>query len=161
MRAGAQAVQLFDSWVGSLSPQDYVSHVQPHVRGILQDLETTGVPVIHFGTNTTSLLELQRQAGGTVLGCDWRLPLGEAWKRIGHDRAIQGNLDPLLLCAPAEVATERAGAVLAQAAGRPGHIFNLGHGIIPETPVDTVKAVIDYVHSRPISELSAQGMTDA
>ena len=80
-----------------------MSHVQPHVRGILQDLETTGVPVIHFGTNTTSLLELQREAGGTVLGCDWRLPLGEAWRRIGHDRAIQGNLDPLLLCAPPEV----------------------------------------------------------
>jgi uroporphyrinogen decarboxylase len=156
VRAGAQAVQLFDSWVGSLSPDDYRSHVQPHVRGILQDLETTGVPVIHFGTNTTSLLELQRDAGGTVLGCDWRVPLGEAWKRIGHDRAIQGNLDPLLLCAPAAVATERAGAVLAQAAGRPGHIFNLGHGIIPETPVDTVKAVIDYVHSRPISELAGR-----
>jgi uroporphyrinogen decarboxylase len=150
VEAGAQAVQLFDSWVGSLSIQDYVEHVQPHVRHILRDLETTGVPVIHFGTNTSTLLEAQRDAGGTVIGVDWRVPLGAAWERIGHDHAIQGNLDPLLLCAPREVAERRARAVLAEAAGRPGHIFNLGHGIIPETPVDTVKAIIDVVHSVPL-----------
>jgi uroporphyrinogen decarboxylase len=150
VKAGAQAVQLFDSWVGSLSPVDYRAYVFPHVQGILRDLETTGVPVIHFGTNTATLLEAQREAGGTVIGVDWRTPLDEAWRRIGHDRAVQGNLDPLLLCAPREVAEQRARAVLAEAGGRPGHIFNLGHGIIPETPVDNVKAVIDVVHSIPL-----------
>lgn len=151
VEAGAQAVQLFDSWVGSLSPVDYREHVFPHVQGILRDLETTGVPVIHFGTNTATLLELQREAGGTVIGVDWRTPLDQAWRRIGHDRAVQGNLDPLLLCAPREVAERRARAVIAEAGGRPGHIFNLGHGIIPETPVDNVKAVIDAVHAIPLS----------
>jgi uroporphyrinogen decarboxylase len=154
IEAGAQAVQLFDSWVGSLSPADYMEHVAPHVRHILRDLEQTGVPVIHFGTNTATLLEAQRDAGGTVIGVDWRIPLGDAWKRIGYDRAIQGNLDPLLLCGPREVAERRARAVLAEAAGRPGHIFNLGHGIVPETPVDHVKALIDLVHSVPLSNAS-------
>src|SRR6185503_18151191 len=147
VEAGAQAIQLFDSWVGALSPGDYEEHVQPHVRHILSDLETTGVPVIHFGTNTATLLEAQRDAGGTVIGVDHRIPLGDAWKRIGYDRAIQGNLDPLLLCAPREIAAKYAHGVLAQAEGRPGHIFNLGHGIIPETPVDNVKAMVDVVHS--------------
>jgi uroporphyrinogen decarboxylase len=144
--AGAQAVQLFDSWVGSLSVDDYREHVQPHVARILQDVMTTGVPVIHFGTDTATLLEAQRDAGGTVIGVDWRIPLDDAWQRIGHDRAIQGNMDPLLLLAPREVAVARARAVLRLAAGRAGHVFNLGHGIVPETPVDTVKAVVDAVH---------------
>jgi uroporphyrinogen decarboxylase len=146
VEAGAQAVQLFDSWVGSLTPVDYVTHVQPWVSSILKDLETTGVPVIHFGTNTGSLLELQRDAGGTVIGVDFRTPIDKAWERVGYDRAIQGNLDPLLLCAPIEVAKARASAILEAIGNRPGHIFNLGHGIIPETPVDAVKAVIDHVH---------------
>ncbi|MCK6591047.1 MAG: uroporphyrinogen decarboxylase [Polyangiaceae bacterium] len=150
VEAGAQAVQLFDSWVGSLAPADYIEHIQPHVRHILRDLETTGVPVIHFGTNTATLLEAQRDAGGSVIGVDWRIPLGDAWKRIGYDRAIQGNLDPLLLCAPREVAEKRARQVLTEAGGRPGHIFNLGHGIVPETPVDTVKAIVDLVHATPV-----------
>ena len=154
VEAGAQAVQLFDSWVGSLSPTDYNEHIKPHVSHILRDLETTGVPVIHFGTNTATLLEAQRDAGGTVIGVDWRIPLGDAWKRIGYDHAIQGNLDPLLLCAPREVAEKRAAEVLAQAGGRPGHIFNLGHGIIPETPVDTVKAIVDLVHATPVGSIS-------
>lgn len=144
--AGAQAVQLFDSWVGALSPVDYRLFVLPHVRHILSDLETTGVPVIHFGTNTATLLEAQCEAGGTVIGVDFRMPLGQAWKRIGYDRAVQGNLDPLLLLAPRKLAEQRALDVLAEAAGRPGHIFNLGHGIVPQTPVDTVKAVVDCVH---------------
>jgi uroporphyrinogen decarboxylase len=154
VEAGAQAVQLFDSWIGSLSPVDYREHVFPHVRHILQDLETTGVPVIHFGTNTATLLEAQREAGGTVIGIDWRTPLAGAWKRIGYDRAIQGNLDPLLLCAPRPVAEARARAILAEAESRPGHVFNLGHGIIPETPVDHVKAMVDLVHSIPLSRAS-------
>jgi uroporphyrinogen decarboxylase len=144
--AGAQAVQLFDSWVGALSPVDYRTHVMPHVSRILRDLETTGVPVIHFGTDTSTLLEAQREAGGTVIGVDWRTPIAAAWERIGHDRAVQGNLDPLLLCAPREVVLRRARDVLDEVGGRPGHIFNLGHGIVPETPVDNVKAVVDLVH---------------
>jgi uroporphyrinogen decarboxylase len=153
--AFSQAVQLFDSWVGSLSPADYNEHIKPHVSHILRDIEATGVPVIHFGTNTATLLEAQRDAGGTVIGVDWRIPLGDAWKRIGYDRAIQGNLDPLLLCAPREVAERRALEVLKQAGGRPGHIFNLGHGIIPETPVDTVKAIVDLVHATPLASTPA------
>jgi uroporphyrinogen decarboxylase len=147
IEAGAQAVQLFDSWVGSLSVEDYREHVQPHVAHILKDVQQAGVPVIHFGTDTATLLEAQRDAGGSVIGVDWRIPLDQAWARIGHDRAIQGNLDPLLLLAPPEVAIARARAVLRQAAGRAGHVFNLGHGIVPETPVDTVKAVVDAVHA--------------
>ncbi len=147
VEAGAQAVQLFDSWIGSLSPADYEAHVQPFVREILQDVMTLGVPVLHFGTITSTLLEAQRDAGGTVIGVDWRIPLDQAWNRIGHDYAIQGNMDPLLLCAPPEVAVARAREVMRLAAGRPGHIFNLGHGIIPQTPPDTVKAVIEAVHA--------------
>ncbi|HEY8074386.1 MAG TPA: uroporphyrinogen decarboxylase family protein, partial [Labilithrix sp.] len=144
--AGADAVQLFDSWVGQLSVEDYVEHVQPHVAHILKDVEKRGVPVIHFGTGTYHLLEAQRDAGGTVIGLDWRTPLAEGWKRVGHDRAVQGNMDPTALFAPREVAEKHAKRVLDQAAKRPGHIFNLGHGILPETPVATVQAVIDYVH---------------
>jgi uroporphyrinogen decarboxylase len=151
IEAGAQAVQLFDSWVGALSPADYKEHVQPHVAHILKDVEKTGVPVIHFGTNTATLLELQVEAGGTVIGVDHRIGLADAWKRIGYDKGIQGNLDPLLLIAPPEIAAKRARAVIAEAAGRPGHIFNLGHGIVPEVPVDHVKAMIDLVHSIPLS----------
>lgn len=145
--AGAQAVQLFDSWVGSLSVADYTRYVQPHVRSILQDVMTAGVPVIHFGTGTSHLLEAQRDAGGHVIGVDWRIPLDQAWDVIGHDKAIQGNLDPLLLCAPPEVARPQAERILQQAGGRPGHIFNLGHGIVPETPVEHVQAMVDVVHA--------------
>ena len=154
VEAGAQAIQLFDSWVGALAPEDYREHVLPHVRHILQDLMTTGVPVIHFGTNTATLLEAQVEAGGTVIGVDHRIGLADAWRRIGYDKAIQGNLDPLLLVAPRDVAAARARKVIAEAAGRPGHIFNLGHGIIPEVPVDNVKAMIDLVHSIPLPQAS-------
>lgn len=148
VEAGAQAIQLFDSWVGQLSPADYVTYVQPHVAHILKAVEATGVPVIHFGTGTATLLTAQRDAGGTVIGLDWRTPLAEGWKTVGYDRAVQGNMDPTVLFAPREVALEHAQRVLDAAGGRPGHIFNLGHGILPETPVDTVRAVIDYVHER-------------
>jgi uroporphyrinogen decarboxylase len=144
--AGAQAVQLFDSWVGALTPWDYREHVMPHVAGILKDLEKTGVPVIHFGTNTNTLLELMRDAGGTVIGVDHRTPLVQAWERVGFDKAVQGNLDPLLLCAPPNVAKLRATEIIESVGARPGHIFNLGHGIVPETPVDNVKAMVDHVH---------------
>jgi len=143
--AGADAVQLFDSWVGDLAPEDYVEYVQPHVRRILADVEKTGVPVIHFGTGTATLLGVMRDAGGTVIGVDWTTPLGAAWDTIGHDRAVQGNMDPCALLATREVAVAHAQRVLDSAAGRPGHIFNLGHGILPETPVDHVRAVVDHV----------------
>jgi len=146
IEAGAQVVQLFDSWVGQLSPEDYREYVLPHVKHILADVMTAGAPVIHFGTGTHSLLELQREAGGHVIGLDWRTPLAEGWDRVGHDRAVQGNMDPTVLFAPVDVAKKHARRVLDAAAGRPGHIFNLGHGILPETPVDTVKAIIDFVH---------------
>jgi uroporphyrinogen decarboxylase len=145
--AGAQAVQLFDSWVGELAPADYVAHVQPHVRHILDDVAKAGVPVIHFGVGTATLLEAMRDAGGTVIGIDWCTPLGEAWARVGNDRAVQGNMDPCALLATRDVAVEHAQRVLDAAAGRAGHVFNLGHGILPETPVDHVKAVVEHVHA--------------
>ncbi len=146
--AGADCVQLFDSWVGQLSPEDYKEYVQPHVAHILKDVEKAGVPVIHFGTGTQALLELQRDAGGTAIGLDWRTPFAEGWKRIGHDRAVQGNMDPTVLFAPVEIALKHAKRVLDAAGKRPGHVFNLGHGILPETPVETVQAVIDFVHAQ-------------
>jgi uroporphyrinogen decarboxylase len=145
--AGAQAVQLFDSWVGELGPTDYREFVLPHVRHILADLQTTGVPVIHFGTGTGSLLELQREAGGTVIGVDWRTPLSQAKTRLSGV-ALQGNLDPLLLQAPREILQRRVDEVLDSAGAEPGHIFNLGHGILPETSPDACKFVVEHVHTR-------------
>jgi len=144
--AGAQAIQLFDSWVGSLSVPDYVTHVQPHVKHILDDVMQMGVPVIHFGTGTGHLLTHQRDAGGTVIGVDWRTPMSTARELLGDGVALQGNLDPLLLLAPKEITVERSRDILHEVGGAPGHIFNLGHGITPKTPVDTVKAVVDAVH---------------
>jgi uroporphyrinogen decarboxylase len=144
--AGAQVVQLFDSWVGSLSTDDYRAFVMPHVSGILREVEKTGVPVIHFGTDTGALLGLQREAGGTVIGVDWRTPLDKAWQIVGPDVAVQGNLDPGVLFAPWDFIAQSAEKILARAGGRPGHIFNLGHGILPETPVDNVKRLVDFVH---------------
>jgi uroporphyrinogen decarboxylase len=148
VRAGADAVQLFDSWVGQLSREDYREYVMPHVGHVLQGVAGLGVPVIHFGTGTHALLELQRDAGGTVIGLDWRTPLAEGWARIGYDRAVQGNLDPAVLFAPRSILETHAARVLSAASGRSGHIFNLGHGILPETPVDSVKALVDFVHER-------------
>jgi uroporphyrinogen decarboxylase len=146
--AGAQALQLFDSWVGTLSPADYRRFVQPHMRRLFEQL-TPEVPVIHFGTGTGSLLELQRDAGGQVIGLDWRVSLDEAWSRLGPNVAVQGNLDPVLLLAPRAELIAQSRRILAEAAGRPGHIFNLGHGILPSTPVDQVLALVDAVHSAP------------
>ncbi len=143
--AGAQAIQVFDSWVGALSPADYREYVLPHVAPIFASLAQRGVPMIHFGTGTATLLELQREAGGTVIGVDWRTPLDDARRRLG-DTPVQGNLDPLSLLAPRETLFKRAQAVLDANAGRPGHVFNLGHGIIPETPVENVQALADFVH---------------
>jgi uroporphyrinogen decarboxylase len=145
IEAGAQAVQLFDSWVGCLSPDDYKEFVLPHVRNVISKI-TPGIPVIHFGTGTATLLELQREAGGDVIGLDWRVNLDEGWDRIGNDFAVMGNLDPVELFAPIERIQASTRRILDRAAGRPGHIFNLGHGILPETPVDNVIALVDSVH---------------
>ena len=148
VEAGAQALQVFDSWVGALCPDDYREFAMPHTKRILDAVKTTGVPVIHFGTGTSTLLEAMAEAGGDVIGADWRIPLDEAWDKVGHDRAIQGNLDPTLLLGPVERMLEGADEVLARAAGRPGHVFNLGHGILPETPVEHVQALVRFVHGR-------------
>jgi uroporphyrinogen decarboxylase len=145
-RAGAQALQLFDSWVGCLAPQDYCTYVQPHSRRALALAAESGVPVIHFGTGTAPFLENFAAAGGDVIGVDWRIPLDDAWRRLGESRAVQGNLDPASLLAPAAERDARVRDILARAAGRPGHIFNLGHGVLPETDVAAVRAVVDLVH---------------
>jgi uroporphyrinogen decarboxylase len=142
--AGAQAVQLFDSWVGCLSPDDYREYVLPHTRSVIKAL-APGTPVIHFGTGTATLLELMREAGGDVIGLDWRVPLDEAWQRLG-DVAVMGNLDPVTLFADRSVVREQSKRILDRAGGRHGHIFNLGHGILPETPVENVIALVDTVH---------------
>jgi uroporphyrinogen decarboxylase len=142
---GAQALQLFDSWVGTLGPDAYRRFVQPHMRRLFEALDPS-VPSIHFGTDTSTLLELQRDAGGQVIGLDWRVDLAEAWNRLGPSVAVQGNLDPAVLFAPIEEIEREARRILDQAAGRPGHIFNLGHGIMPHTPVDHVVRLVDYVH---------------
>jgi uroporphyrinogen decarboxylase len=149
IKAGVQAVQLFDSWVGCLSVDDYREYVLPHTRNVLSNL-LPGTPIIHFGTGTAALLELMRKAGGHVIGVDWRVRLDDAWQRIGHDVGVMGNLDPVALFAGKDHIRSQAKKILQQAAGRPGHIFNLGHGILPETPVENVIALVEAVH-----ELSA------
>jgi uroporphyrinogen decarboxylase len=145
--AGADAVQLFDSWVGALSPVDFETYVEPHLTHILKDLAGLGVPVIHFGTGTQSLLELQKRAGGSVIGVDWRTPLSEAIKRLGPDSVVQGNLDPILLFAPREVLERRIEDIVQSGRLARGHIFNLGHGILPETNPEIVSWVAERVHA--------------
>lgn len=145
-RAGAQVLQLFDSWVGDLSAADYLQYVFPYTKRTLDIARQAGVPLIHFGVNNGHLLEAMRDAGGDVIGVDWRVHLGDAWERIGHDRAIQGNLDPISLFADPDTLERRARQVLDQAGGRPGHIFNLGHGVLQETPLDQVKRLVEIVH---------------
>jgi uroporphyrinogen decarboxylase len=146
VNAGASAVQLFDSWVGALSPEDFVQYVEPHLSHILKDLESLGVPVIHFGTGTQSLLELQRRAGGTVMGIDWRTPLDEAIRRLGPKSIVQGNLDPIALFAPRTVLEEKLNGIVSAGRAAQGHIFNLGHGILPETEPAQVAWVAERVH---------------
>ena len=148
IKAGAQAVQVFDSWVGCLCPEDYRTYVLPHTRRVIEGLRDTGAPVIHFGTGTATLLDAMRVAGGDVIGVDWRITLDAAWRQIGYDVGIQGNLDPVALFAPFAEIERRVDDILRRAGSRPGHIFNLGHGILPETPVDHVVAVAEMVHAR-------------
>lgn len=143
--AGAQVVQLFDSWVGCLSPDDYREFVLPHSRAVIEGVKR-GIPVIHFGTGTASLLELMREAGGDVIGLDWRVRLDEGWQRVGHDVAVMGNLDPITLFASRDALKSQTKRILEQAGGRVGHVFNLGHGILPETPVENVIALVEMVH---------------
>lgn len=146
IEAGAQAVQLFDSWVGSLAPEDYEARIQPHVAHILQDVQKTGVPVIHFGTGTTSLLEMQKQAGGTVMGVDFRSTLTDAHRRLGDDVAYQGNLEPMLLLAPWELLSQRALSIIEEGKKLPGHVFNLGHGIVPQVDPAVVTRLVQFIH---------------
>jgi uroporphyrinogen decarboxylase len=155
IEAGVDAVQIFDSWVGALNAADYREFILPHTRKIFDrvrarnaDAGGDGVPTIHFGVGTGSILAELREAGGDVIGADWRTPLDEAWERIGPNRGIQGNLDPTLLLGPLDRLFAATDEVLARAAGRPGHIFNLGHGILPTTPVEHVQALARYVHQK-------------
>ena len=144
--AGAQAIQVFDSWAGALGRRDYREFAQPHTKRIFDRLGDTGVPLIHFGVGTTAILREIAEAGGHVVGLDWRQPLDEGWEAVGSDRAVQGNLDPTLLLAPRERLFAAADEVLQQAGGRPGHIFNLGHGILPNTALENVQALAGHVH---------------
>jgi uroporphyrinogen decarboxylase len=153
--AGAEVVQLFDSWVGGLGPADYAAFVQPHVRRIFDGLG--GVPTIHFGTGTAALLELMAKAGGDVIGVDHRVSVADAWRRVGDDRGIQGNLDAARLLAGWDATEAGARAVLEEAAGRPGHVFNLGHGVHPETDTGLLRRLVDLVHEQTSRSLAAEG----
>jgi uroporphyrinogen decarboxylase len=146
--AGAQVVQIFDSWVGCLSPDDYRMYVLPHTKRVVDGLRDAGAPVIHFATDTAMLLDAMRDIGADVIGVDWRIPLDAAWRGIGYDVGIQGNLDPVALFAPLPEIARRVDDILQRAGNRPGHLFNLGHGILPETPVEHVQAVAEMVHAR-------------
>jgi len=146
VEAGAQAVQVFDSWVGALGPQDYVDYVFPYTRCLLSAVEASQVPVIHFAAGASTLLPWMKTAGGSVIGLDWRIPLDEGWQIVGPQVAVQGNLDPAALFAPQKMLEQKVRDVLARAGKRPGHVFNLGHGILPETPVENVRAVVEMVH---------------
>jgi uroporphyrinogen decarboxylase len=148
VEAGAQALQLFDSWIGALDEADYREFVLPHVRTIFEHLSGIDVPVIHFGTGTGHLLKVQKEAGGDVIGVDWRTPLDQARAWLGDDVAVQGNLDPTLLFGPKDRLLARVDDVLRRAGSKPGHIFNLGHGILPGTPVDNVRAVVEHIRGK-------------
>jgi uroporphyrinogen decarboxylase len=144
--AGAAVVQVFDSWAGSLAPEDYERYVLPHMAGIFGRLRDAGVPTINFATGNPALLPLIASAGGEVIGLDWRLPIDEAWKIVGDDHAVQGNLDPTALLAGRDVAVRKTREILDRVGGRPGHIFNCGHGLLPDTDPDVLRAVVDFVH---------------
>jgi uroporphyrinogen decarboxylase len=145
VEAGADVIQIFDSWAGALSIEDYREFVLPVTKSLVREVQSFGVPVIYFGVDTTSLLPAMRETGADVLGLDWRVALGKAWRELDYACAVQGNLDPITLFAEPELIRRRVRQVLEQAAGRPGHIFNLGHGIVPETPVENVQAVVKFV----------------
>lgn len=145
IKAGADVLQIFDSWVGCLSVEDYRRYVLPHACDLVKRLMPAGVPLIYFGTDTTTLLPSMKETGAQVIGVDWRVPLDQAWQSLNFAGAVQGNLDPVVLFAGQKELRARTAAILAQAGGRPGHIFNLGHGILPETPVENVRALVNFV----------------
>jgi uroporphyrinogen decarboxylase len=145
VEAGADVIQIFDSWAGALSVEDYREFVLPVTKSLIHDVQAIGVPVIYFGVDTASLLPAMRETGADVLGLDWRVPLDEAWRGIDYACAVQGNLDPITLFAEPELIRKRVRQILDQARGRPGHIFNLGHGIVPHTPVENVQHVVKFV----------------
>jgi uroporphyrinogen decarboxylase len=146
VEAGASAVQVFDSWVGALALEDYEARVARHTQAIFVRLAATGVPRIHFGTNTAGLLEAIAATGPDIVSLDWRVPLDEGWRRVGRGRGVQGNLDPAIMLGPATLVRERARDILRRAGGRPGHVFNLGHGVLPETPVENLQLLVETVH---------------
>jgi uroporphyrinogen decarboxylase len=146
VEAGAGVLQVFDSWVGALGPNDYERHVVPHMQRLFGEIADLDVPVIHFGVGTGELLPLMRRAGGDAIGVDHRVHLDVAWRRVGDGVAIQGNLDPATLLAPWDVVRSKARDVLDRASNREGHVFNLGHGVLPQTPVDTLRRLVDLVH---------------
>ena len=145
VRAGADVIQVFDSWVGCLSLEDYCEYVLPRTTELIKSLKSSGAPVIYFGTDTATLLSAMKESGADVIGLDWRIPLDEGWERLGNSGAVQGNLDPVVLFADWKQVKSRTQEILARAGGRPGHIFNLGHGILPETPVENVRALAEYI----------------
>jgi uroporphyrinogen decarboxylase len=154
VEAGAEAVQVFDSWIGALDPDDYERAVLPYSTRVFEAIADLGVPTIHFGVGTGELLGLMARAGGDVMGIDWRVPLDAGWERVGADRAVQGNLDPAVCLGPWEAVREKALRVLQRADGRDGHVFNLGHGVLPATPPETLARLVDLVHEaseRPTS----------
>jgi uroporphyrinogen decarboxylase len=145
VRSGADSIQIFDSWVGCLSVEDYRRYVLPRTTQLVKEVQKTGAPVIYFGTDSSTLLGAMRETGAEVIGLDWRIPLDQGWRSVGEDRAVQGNLDPAVLFAEWKEVRSRAEDILSRAGGRRGHIFNLGHGILPETPVENVKALAQFV----------------
>ena len=151
VRAGADVIQIFDSWVGCLSVEDYRRYVLPHVTAMVKQLQKSGVPIIYFGTDSATLLPAMKETGAEVIGLDWRVPLDEGWEDLDYQAAVQGNLDPVLLFADWKELKSRAEEILRRADGRPGHIFNLGHGILPETPVDNVKNLARLVQEYSVS----------
>jgi uroporphyrinogen decarboxylase len=159
VRAGADVIQIFDSWVGCLSFEDYRRYVLPHVTSLVRSLQKTGAPIIYFGTDSATLLSAMRETGADVIGLDWRIPLDAGWRALEHSCAVQGNLDPVLLFADWREVKSRAEHILQLAAGRPGHIFNLGHGILPETPVETVKRLANFVQEHSASFAAANSLS--
>jgi uroporphyrinogen decarboxylase len=155
VHAGADVIQVFDSWVGCLSVEDYRRYVLPRTTDLVKALQQTGVPIIYFGTDSATLLPSMRETGAEVIGLDWRIPLDDGWRSLGFECAVQGNLDPVLLFADWKELKSRAEDILRRAAGRPGHIFNLGHGILPETPVENVKALAEFVQEHSAKVISA------
>jgi uroporphyrinogen decarboxylase len=154
VEAGASAVQLFDSWVGALAVDDYETRVLPHTRSIFEALGSLGVPRIHFGTDTAALLESIASTGPDIVSLDWRVPLDKGWTRVGHKRGIQGNLDPAVLLGPPELVRERVRDILRRAGGKPGHIFNLGHGVLPSTPLENLQLLVETVHEWQVARVA-------